>query len=138
MHGKVLIGNENCIRVGFIWVDLKCLSLTIVDSLSMVLLFFLRQHFVKCFIFGKMLKGGGSVADSSKYDIHNFVLANFHSVSECCSIIAYELDIYNFLNVISQISRNNFIRTMAIRRFNKTITLITEYEPNMRRPQKRV
>lgn len=35
-------------------------------------------------------------------------------------IIAYELDI------------------MAIRRFNKTITLITLYEPNMRRPQKRV
>lgn len=27
---------------------------------------------------------------------------------------------------------------MAIRRFNKTITLITLYDPNMRRPQKRV
>lgn len=48
------------------------------------------------------------------------VRANFHSVSECSVIIAYEFDI------------------MAIRRFNKTITLITLYEPNIRRPQKRV
>lgn len=43
-----------------------------------------------------MLNGGGNVADSSKYDIHNFVRANFHSVSECCSIMAYELDIFKF------------------------------------------
>jgi hypothetical protein len=27
---------------------------------------------------------------------------------------------------------------MAMRRFSKTITLMTEYEPNMRRPQNRV
>jgi hypothetical protein len=27
---------------------------------------------------------------------------------------------------------------MAIRRFSKTITLITEYEPNIKSPQKRV
>lgn len=29
-------------------------------------------------------------------------------------------------------------RTMAISRFSRTITLITQYEPNIKRPQKRV
>ena len=33
-----------------------------------------------------MLKGMGTVPPSSKYDIHNLVRANFHSVSACSCI----------------------------------------------------
>ena len=40
----------------------------------------------KDFGVGIMLKGGGTVEPVSKYDIHNLVLANFHSVSDFSEI----------------------------------------------------
>ena len=35
---------------------------------------------------GIILKGGGTVDPVSKYEIHNFVRANFHSVSDFSEI----------------------------------------------------
>ena len=40
-----------------------------------------------------MLKGGGTVPPSSKYEIHNLLLANFHSMSAfSCEIVVKILD----------------------------------------------
>lgn len=47
---------------------------------------FLTNHlnkYTKDLGVGIILKGIGTVPPSSKYDIHSFVRANFHSVSAC-------------------------------------------------------
>ena len=50
---------------------------------------FLTNHlnkYTKDLGVGIILKGIGTVPPSSKYDIHSFVRANFHSVSACSYI----------------------------------------------------
>ena len=43
-----------------------------------------------------MLKGGGTVPPSSKYEIHNLLLANFHSMSAFSCEIVVKILVRNF------------------------------------------
>ena len=66
-----------------------------------------KTYLHKAFGVGMMLKGGGTVAPVSKYEIQSLVRANFHSVSDFSDMIWNEFDIM----AINMLSRTMMLQT---------------------------